>query len=68
MAHQGRSGGLPAFAERTLNNTPASGWSIRSEGGDIEQPSGATITARGIIQAVEYCLDYYSSNRNSLYL
>lgn len=68
LAHQEKSGWLLDFAERSLNNTPASGWSVRSEGGDFDQLSGATITARGIIRAVKHCLDYYASNRDTLYL
>lgn len=68
LAHQERSGWLLDFAGRSLNNTPASGWSVRSEGGDFDQLSGATITTRGIIRAVRHCLDYYASNRNTLYL
>jgi electron transport complex protein RnfG len=67
-AHQEKSGWLLDFAGRSLNNTPASGWSVRSEGGDFDQLSGATITARGIIRAVRHCLDYYASNRDTLYL
>lgn len=45
----------------------ASDWTLRRDGGDFDQLSGATITSRAVLNAVRRALEYYRLHRNDLY-
>ncbi len=47
---------LEAFHGRSLKNTVAEAWTIRSEGGDFDAFSGASITPRAVVVAVQRVL------------
>ncbi|MEX2523989.1 MAG: RnfABCDGE type electron transport complex subunit G [Gammaproteobacteria bacterium] len=51
------------FQNRSLDNTPPVLWTVRRDGGDFDQLSGATITSRGVIQSVRKVLEYYHQNK-----
>lgn len=55
------------FTGLSLDNTPIEGWSVKNDGGNFDQLSGATITSRGVINAVRKSLEYYKFNRDRLY-
>lgn len=52
------------FNNRTLTDTD---WGVKKDGGDFDQFTGATITPRAIIQAVEKALQYFEDNRTALF-
>ena len=64
---QRKSDWILGFDGRSLANTPAGEWAVESDGGDFDQLSGATISPRGVINAVKKTLDFYSVNREHLY-
>ncbi len=54
------------FAGRSLANPPAP-WAVRKDGGDFDQFTGATVTPRAIVKAVQRTLEYYQANREPIY-
>jgi electron transport complex protein RnfG len=65
--HQSKSGWIAQFEGRSLENTPEDAWAVRSDGGDFDQLSGATITPRGVINAVRKSLEFYRQSGDDLY-
>jgi len=63
-----KSDWINRFSGLSLDNTPPDDWSVKSDGGNFDQLSGATITSRGVINAVRKSLEYYKLNRDRLYL
>ncbi len=55
------------FNGRSLANTPIADWTVKKDGGGLDQLSGATISSRAVINAVKNTLDYYALNRDRLY-
>ncbi len=56
-----------AFAGRSLANTPAAEWAVRSDGGRFDQFTGATVTPRAVVRAVHRALIYFDANRDTLF-
>jgi len=52
---------LNTFIDKTLANTK---WSVKKDGGDFDQFTGATITPRAVVKAVSQGLKMYQDNRN----
>jgi electron transport complex protein RnfG len=48
------------FVGRTLRNTK---WAVRKDGGDIDQITGATISPRAVVKAVERGLRIFDKNK-----
>lgn len=64
---QKKSDWITGFNERSLANTAMEAWAVQSDGGDFDQLSGATISPRGVINAVKNTLDYYQINKQLLF-
>jgi len=64
---QNKSDWIFSFDGRSLRNTEKALWAVKKEGGDFDQLSGATISTRAVIHAVEYTLNYYETNKERLY-
>ena len=64
---QNKSDWIFNFDKRSLSNTSDKAWAVKIDGGDFDQLSGATISPRGVINAVKNTLDYYAENRDALY-
>jgi len=64
---QDNSDWLLIFRNRSLKNTPREAWNVSQNGGVYDQISGATITSRGVVDAVRKTLEYYNANRDKLY-
>ena len=64
---QRKSDWILIFDQLSLQNTPTTNWSVKKDGGDLDQLSGATISSRAVIDAVKSTLDYYELNRDKLY-
>ena len=55
-----------AFAGRSLGDPPAQRWAVRKDGGDFDQFTGATITPRGVVNAIRDGLELFAANRDAL--
>ena len=55
------------FDGKSLDNPVAARWSVERDGGDFDQFTGATITPRAVVQAVEKTLLYYENNADNLF-
>jgi len=64
---QDRSDWILGFDGRSLDNPPASGWSVRRDGGTFDQFTGATISPRATVKAVHRALIYFSDNRDEVF-
>lgn len=64
---QKKSDWITQFNGRSLENTVVEGWAVTSEGGQIDQLSGATISSRTVINAVRKILEFYELNSDKLY-
>jgi electron transport complex protein RnfG len=62
-----RSSWLHSFKQKSLHNPPPERWTIRKDGGDFDQFTGASVTPRAITKAVRRTLEYYRANREMLF-
>jgi len=54
------------FNGLSLGNPPAQQWKVKKDGGRFDAFSGATITPRAVLQAVEGGLRYFEAHRSEL--
>lgn len=62
-----RSDWITKFKNLSLSNPDKKGWTVKRDGGEFDQFTGATITPRAIVKAVYNTLRYYKTNRDTLY-
>jgi len=55
------------FAKQSFDITPMESWAIKDEAGVFDQLSGATITSRGVINAVKNSLELYMIEQDALF-
>jgi len=55
-----------SFNGRSLGNPPAERWAVKKDGGDFDQFSGATITPRAVVGAIEDGLRFFRAHRAAL--
>ena len=65
--HQNNSHWILQFTHKSFDNPPREKWAVKSDGGEFDQLSGATISSRGVLNAVKNTLDYYELNKENLY-
>jgi electron transport complex protein RnfG len=58
---------LMAFTGRSLQNSIEEAWNIRAEGGEFDAFSGASITPRAVVGAVQRGLKFYDIYADRLY-
>lgn len=63
-----KSDWILAFDGKRLGAPPVERWTVKRDGGDFDQFSGATITPRAIVFAVKRALAYYEANRDNLFM
>ncbi len=51
------------FSGKTLDNTR---WSVKKDGGDFDQFTGATITPRAVVKAVKKGMEFFKRNREKM--
>ncbi|MBE0485236.1 electron transport complex subunit RsxG [Marinobacter sp.] len=51
------------FDGRSLGNPPTDQWNVKKNGGVFDQFTGATITPRAVVNAVQHTLTYFRQNR-----
>ena len=61
-----RSEWIEQFVGQSLEQTPPGHWAVNGEGGTFDQITGATITSRAVIKAVEQALSYVADHRAEL--
>ncbi len=62
-----KSGWVKGFDGAALGAPPAEQWAVRRDGGVFDQFTGATITPRAIVEALQLALDYHASHFDYLY-
>jgi electron transport complex protein RnfG len=65
--HQDNTDWLNNFAQQSLDVTAIDRWAIKDESGKFDHLSGATITSRGVINAVKNSLKLYSIEKDTLF-
>ncbi len=62
-----RSDWVFQFEGRSLGDPPADGWAIRRDGGEFDQLSGASVTPRAVLGAIQATLIYFEANREEIF-
>lgn len=62
-----RSDWVLAFNDKSLINPRDEGWTVRRDGGEFDQFTGATITPRAVVKAVHNTLLYFEANNKMLF-
>ena len=55
------------FTGLSLSNPDESRWTVKKDGGDFDQFTGATITPRAVVSAVKNALLYFDTHRDELF-
>lgn len=62
-----KSDWLNDFHGRSLQKPGSTGWAVKRDGGEFDQFTGATITPRAVVEAVELALKYYRIHSQELF-
>jgi len=62
-----KSDWVQQFAGHSLQDPPAARWSIRGDGGDFDQLTGASVTPRAVIKAMRDTLQYFAAHRDEIF-
>ncbi len=62
-----RSDWIDGFQGRALGDPPAARWTVKKDGGDFDQFTGATITPRAVVTAIARALAYFESHQAELF-
>lgn len=54
------------FEGKSLGDPPAEKWAVKKDGGVFDQFAGATITPRGVVNAVKGGLEFFEKERSNL--
>jgi electron transport complex protein RnfG len=63
-----RSVWILKFTGRSLADPQPDKWKVKKDGGVFDQFTGATITPRAVVKAVDNCLQYFAANRDRLFI
>ena len=55
------------FDGHSLRNPEPDGWAIKSDDGEFDQLTGASVTPRAIIKAIRETLTYFSANQEIIF-
>lgn len=61
-----KSDWVHSFTGRSLKDPEPERWDVRKNGGAFDQFTGATITPRAVVQAVQRSLTYFREHRNDI--
>lgn len=61
-----RSPWIDQFAQRSLTDPEPGGWSIRRDGGEFDQFTGASVTPRAVVRAVKQTVTYVAARKDTL--
>jgi electron transport complex protein RnfG len=62
-----KSDWITGFDGKSLDNPESAGWRVKRDGGEFDQFTGATITPRAVVRAVQNTLLYYRGNTDMLF-
>lgn len=62
-----KSDWISGFTNRSLLNTANREWAVKRDGGRFDQFTGATITPRAVVKAVQRALIYFETNGSMLF-
>lgn len=62
-----KSDWILGFAGKSLQNPKDTGWSVKKDGGEFDQFTGATITPRAVVTAVKQVLVWSGQHTDTLY-
>ena len=62
-----KSDWIHIFAGRSLDSPPRERWSIRRDGGAFDQLTGASVTSRAVVKAVDLTVRYFEVNRTAIF-
>lgn len=62
-----RSDWVLGFDGRSLRDPETDGWAVRRDGGAFDQFTGATITPRAVVEAVQRALEYFASRKDEIF-
>lgn len=62
-----KSAWIRQFDGASLNNTADTQWKVKKDGGRFEFMTGATITPRAVVKAVQHALRYYEQEGSRLF-
>lgn len=63
-----KSDWITGFDGKSLDKPQSGGWRVRRDGGEFDQFTGATITPRAVVAAVQRTLLYYRKNADMIFL
>ena len=56
------------FAGLSLESPDESRWKVKKDGGEFDQFTGATITARAVVNAIKRTLEFFEANKDKLFI
>lgn len=62
-----RSNWITGFEGRSLSSPSQANWAVKKDGGAFDQFTGATITPRAVVKAVQKALIYFREHRTQLF-
>ena len=62
-----KSDWVQQFNGKSLTAPVAARWSIKRDGGDFDQLTGASITPRSVIKAIKETLEYFAEHRDQVF-
>ncbi|ABI56166.1 electron transport complex subunit RsxG [Alkalilimnicola ehrlichii MLHE-1] len=62
-----RSDWVRDFEGRSLGDPPVERWTVRRDGGDFDQFTGATVTPRAVVHAVRRGLEWFEAHRGEVF-
>lgn len=62
-----KSDWILGFNHKSLQNPDADGWAVKKDGGQFDQFTGATISPRAVVRAVNSVLRYFEANQQTLF-
>jgi electron transport complex protein RnfG len=62
-----KSGWILGFSRKSLGNPQNEDWTVRRDGGEFDQFTGATISPRAVVKAVHRALQYFEANKQMLF-
>ncbi|MDX1404412.1 MAG: electron transport complex subunit RsxG [Woeseiaceae bacterium] len=62
-----RSDWIEIFRGKSLDNPNRAAWSIKRDGGAFDQLTGASVTSRAVVGAIDLTLRYFEVRRNEIF-
>lgn len=62
-----RSDWVFQFEGHALGDPPVEGWALKTDGGEFDQLTGASVTPRAVINALRETLIYFEANRDEIF-